>query len=151
MLEPLKHFLAKYKMLFAKMSQDNISVGQTRLNLNLFYDLDTLLSYLLPLLEAVNVLINFAQGKRDVFIYNFVASAKICQTDPFMMYFDALTSYQHECFQVFCDIVDNSFATITKHWVINLNTNIKTLFFVWMVTPIKFTFFYDCWGKSTCL
>jgi hypothetical protein len=129
MLEPLKHFLAKYKMLFAKMSQDNISVGQTRLNLNLFYDLDTLLSYLLPLLEAVNVLINFAQGKRDVFIYNFVASTKICQTDPFMMYFDALTSYQHECFQVFCDIVDNSFATITKHWVINLNTNIKTLFF----------------------
>lgn len=65
-------------MLIVKMSQDNISVGQTRLNLNLFYDLDTLLSYLLPLLEAVNALINFAQGQRDVFIYNFVASVKIC-------------------------------------------------------------------------
>jgi hypothetical protein len=78
MLEPLKCFLAKYKMLIVKMSQDNISVGQTRLNLNLFYDLDTLLSYLLPLLEAVNALINFAQGQRDVFIYNFVASVKIC-------------------------------------------------------------------------
>jgi len=132
MLEPLKHFLAKYKMFqtfLAKMSQDNISVGQTRLNLNLFYDLDTLLSYLLPLLEAVNVLINFAQGQRDVFIYNFVASIKICQTDPFMMYFDALTSYQHEHFQVFCNIVENSFATITKNWVINLNKNIKTLSF----------------------
>jgi hypothetical protein len=78
MLALLKHFLAKYKMLIVKMSQDNISVGQTRLTFNLFYDLDTLLSYLLPFLEAVNVLINFTQGQRDVFIYNFVASVKIC-------------------------------------------------------------------------
>lgn len=83
MFEPLECFLAKYKMLIVKMSQDNISVSQTRLNLNLSYDLDTLLSYLLPLLEVVNALINFSQGERDVFIYNFVALVKICQTNPF--------------------------------------------------------------------
>ncbi len=63
MLEPLKHFLAKYKMLIVKMSQDNINVRQTRLNLNFLHDLDTLLSYLSPLLEAINVLIKFAQAK----------------------------------------------------------------------------------------
>ncbi len=151
MLEPLKPFLTIYKMLIVKMSQDNINVGQTKLNLNLFYDLDTLLSYLLPLLEAINVLINFAQGQRDVFIYNFVASFKICQTDPFMMYFDALTSYQHECFQVFCDIVDNNFATITQNWVINLNKNIETLYFHMDGHSYQTYIFYDCWGKWTCL
>jgi hypothetical protein len=34
------------------------------------------LSYLLPLLKAMDALIKFAQGK-DVFIYDFVAAIKI--------------------------------------------------------------------------
>jgi hypothetical protein len=151
MLKPLKHFLANYKMLIVKMSQDNINVGQTRLNLNLFYDLDTLLSYLLALLDAVTVLINFAQGRKDVFIYNFVALIKICQTNPFMMYFDALTSYQHERFQVLSDIVDNSFATIPQNWVNNINKNIETLSFHMDGHSYQTYIFYYCWGKSTCL
>ncbi len=69
------------------MSKDNISVVQARLNVNLLCDLHTLLalSCLLPLMEVVNALIKFAQG-RDVFIYNFVAIIKICQVDLFMMY-----------------------------------------------------------------
>jgi hypothetical protein len=65
------------------------------------------------------------------------------------MYFDALTSYQHEHFQVFCDIVDNSFVTITQNWVINLNKNIETLSFCMDGHSYQAYIFYDCWGKST--
>jgi hypothetical protein len=32
-----------------------------------------------------------------------------------------MTSYQLEHFQIFCDVVDNSFATITQDWVTDLN------------------------------
>jgi hypothetical protein len=66
-------------MLIVKMSQDNISVAQARLNVNLLCDLHTLLtlSCLLPLMEVVNALIKFVQG-RDVFICNFVATINIC-------------------------------------------------------------------------
>jgi len=46
---------------------------------------------------------------------------KICQANIFMMYFDPFTNYQHEHFQVFCDIVDNNSTTITQDWVIDLN------------------------------
>jgi hypothetical protein len=69
MVEPLKHVLVTCKTLIVKISQDNISVAQARLNLNLLCDLHTLLAlfYLLPLLEAINVLFKFVQGK-DVFI-----------------------------------------------------------------------------------
>ncbi len=79
MLDPLKCILVTYKTLIVKMSQDNISVTQARLNLNLLCDLHTLptLFYLLPLLEAINVLFKFVQG-RDVFIRNFVTIVKIC-------------------------------------------------------------------------
>ncbi len=65
-------------MLIVKISQDNINVAQARLNVNLRCDLHTLLTlfYLLPLMEAVNVLIKFVQ-RRDVFI-NFIATIKIC-------------------------------------------------------------------------
>jgi len=79
MLEPLNNVLAKYKMLIMKMSQDNINVVQARLNFNLLCDLHTLLnlSYLLPLLEVVNILIKFAQRK-NIFNCNFVTIIKIC-------------------------------------------------------------------------
>jgi hypothetical protein len=76
---------------------------------------------LLALLEAINVLIKFAQG-RD-FVCDFVATIKVCRIDLFMMYFNPWTSYQHEHFQVFCDVMDNSFVTITQDLVIDLNNN----------------------------
>ncbi len=68
-----------------------------------------------------------------------------------MMYFDALTGYQHEHLQVFYGIMDNSFATITQNWVINFNKNIKTLSFHMDGHSYQTYIFYDCWGKSTCL
>jgi hypothetical protein len=48
---------------------------------------------LLPLLEAMNALIKFAQG-RDTFIYGFVATIKSFQVNLYMMY-----SNQHEHFK----------------------------------------------------
>jgi hypothetical protein len=62
MLEPLKHVMKKYNRLIVKMSHDNVFIVQARFKLDLFHDLHILLglSYLLPLLEAMNALIKFA-------------------------------------------------------------------------------------------
>jgi hypothetical protein len=99
MLEPLKWVMEKYKTLIVKMSHDNVSVAQVRFNLYLLCDLHILLgsSCLLPLLEAVNALIKFAQG-RDIFICDFVATIKICQVDLYMMYSYSSNNYQREHF-----------------------------------------------------
>ncbi len=73
---------------------------------------------------------------------------KICQVDLFMMYFDPTIGYQHEHFQVFCDVVDNNFATIPK-WVTNINIGAKTLTF-WVIGHILGSHFQcSCWGYST--
>jgi hypothetical protein len=37
------------------------------------------------------------------------------------MYFDPMIGYQCEHFEIFCDVVDKFFATITQNWVISLN------------------------------
>jgi L-rhamnose mutarotase len=83
---------------------------------------------LLSLLEVVHALIKFAQG-RDIFICDFVAVAKLCQADFYMMYSYRSSNYQHDHFQVFSNVVENSFATITHDWVIHLNNGTQTLFF----------------------
>jgi hypothetical protein len=86
-LEPLKWVMAEYKTSIMKMSHDSVLVLQVRFNLDLLCDLHILLGLfcLLPLLEVVNVLITFVQGK-DVFICDFVAAIKICQIYLYMMY-----------------------------------------------------------------
>ncbi len=65
--------MAKYKTFIVKMSQNNISIVQTRLNLDLLSDFHIFLFCLLPLLEVFNVLIKFTL-ERDVFIYDFVVT-----------------------------------------------------------------------------
>jgi hypothetical protein len=49
-----------------------------------------------------------------VFICDLVVVVKIYQVDIFMMYFNLPTSYQYEHFQLFCDVVENNFATLTQ-------------------------------------
>jgi hypothetical protein len=94
MLEPLKQVMAKYKTLIVKMSQDNVSITQTRFNLDLLCDLHMLLglSCLLPLLEVMHALIKFAQG-RDIFICDFVTIVKNCQANLYMMYSNPSSNY----------------------------------------------------------
>jgi hypothetical protein len=95
--------------MITKMSQNNTGIFQARLNFNLLCDIKTLLA----LSCVLNSLIKFAQGK-DVFILNLVIIKKICQVDLFLMYIDFMNNYQHEYFQVFGDVVENIFTTITQ-------------------------------------
>jgi hypothetical protein len=83
---------------------------------------------LLPLLEVVNVLIKYAQG-RDVFVCEFVATINIYQTNLYMMYLDPSGNYQCEHFQVFLDVMENNSNPITQDWVIDLNNGIETFDF----------------------
>jgi len=87
MLEPLKCVMVEYKTLIVKLWQNNVSIVQVKFKLDFLCDLHILmgLSYFMPLLEAVNVLIKFAQGG-DVFICDFVTFIKICQTKFYMVY-----------------------------------------------------------------
>jgi hypothetical protein len=101
MLEPLKWVIIKYKTLIMKMLKDNVSVVQARFNLDLLCDLHMLgLFCLLPLLEAINVLIKFAQRK-DIFNRDFVATIKIYQENIYMIYSNPSNNYMHEHFQMF--------------------------------------------------
>jgi len=79
--------MVEYKTLIVKLWQNNVSIVQVKFKLDFLCDLHILmgLSYFMPLLEAVNVLIKFAQGG-DVFICDFVTFIKICQTKFYMVY-----------------------------------------------------------------
>jgi hypothetical protein len=114
MLEPLKHVLAKYTDIDCEDVIKQHYIVWAKLNLNLFCDFHTLLTLFLfvAIIGGNYALIKFVQGKY-VFICNFVIMVKICEANLFMMYLDPFTSYQCEHFQVFCDIMDNNFATIT--------------------------------------
>jgi hypothetical protein len=83
------------------MSKDNPIIVQTRLNLDLLCDTQTLLtmSCVLPLSEAINALIKFVQ-RRHVFICDFVVVVQICQVNFFMMLFDPMINYQSKHFQI---------------------------------------------------
>jgi len=52
---------------------------------------------LLPLLEAIDTLVNYAQ-KRDVYICDFVAAFKVCQRDLYHMYEDKATCFSSDEF-----------------------------------------------------
>jgi hypothetical protein len=45
------------------------------------------------------------------------------------MYSHPSSNYQHEHFEVFSYVVENSFATITQDWVIDFNNGMETLDF----------------------
>ncbi len=121
---------AKYKTMIMKMSHDSALVVQARFNFNLLCGLHILLglSCLLRLLEAMNVLIKFVQG-RDVFICDFVVTIKIHQTNIYMMYSNPSNNYLGEHFKVILDVVENSFATITQDQVTDFNNGMETLTF----------------------
>jgi len=69
------------------------------------------MSYLVPLLETMNVLSNL-HGE-GTFICDFVMVVKIYKSYIYMMYSNPSSNYQHEHFEMFSDTVENNFATIT--------------------------------------
>jgi hypothetical protein len=103
---------------------------ELRKNLSLLLDVATVLALpcILPLLEAVESLIKFAQAG-NVFVSNFIAAIKICQAELYMMYCDTSSSFQPLYFPLFTDVVDDYSYTISQEWVIDLNNGAKSLGF----------------------
>ncbi len=94
---------------------------------------------LLPLLDAMNALIKFAQGK-DVFIYDFVAVVKIYQTDFYMMYSYPSNNYQCEHFQMFLVGVKIVLPQSRRIGLLTSTMVWKHLLFIWLVTVMQLTF-----------
>lgn len=84
---------------------------------------------LLPLLEAIDTLVVFAQ-KRDVYICDFVAAVKVCQASLYRMYEDRATAYSSDEFWSFNNLLDCSHEQIHIKWVTDLNDDSAILTFV---------------------
>jgi len=99
--------------------------------LQLLLDPYTLLGMcaLLPLLEAIDTLVVFAQ-KRDVYVGDFVAAVKVCQASLYRMYEDRGTSFSSDEFWSFNNLLDCSHEQIHIKWMTNLNDNTTVLTFI---------------------
>ena len=138
-MEPLKQIMLEYKTLIVKMVEDvavkNPNAKEKKAstkacnNLDLLCDVGTLmlaLPCLTPLLESVESLIKFAQSP-NVFVSDYVAIVKICQTEIYMMYINSDTSFMASHFQMFCDIIEDCSYAIQLEWVVDLNNGSESL------------------------
>ncbi len=77
-----------------KMALDSLTIALTISNLELFYDVEILLSLvcLVPMLEIFYALVKFAQ-LCDIFVCDFVATMKICQNDLNKLYIDHFLAF----------------------------------------------------------
>ncbi len=89
MLSLAKRMMVEYKTLLVKMVMDQNTNQQSKFNYKHLCDLQILLGLacIFPLLKSMHVLIKFAQ-MWDIFVYDLVATIKICQDDFYNMYFD---------------------------------------------------------------
>jgi acetyl/propionyl-CoA carboxylase alpha subunit len=130
MLQPLKQVGKEYKTLIAKMTTNSANVESAKANLLNLCDIDMILGLpcILPMLESMNGLMKFVQGK-DIFVCDYIIAVKICQGDLYKMYNDFNISFQLESFPKFTDMVTNTSCRIAQDWVINLNDGTKQLNF----------------------
>jgi hypothetical protein len=131
MLEPLKRVLDEYKTLIIKMAQDANEESKVAHNLALkLCDVHTLLALpcLMPLLESLNQLIEFAQS-RSVFVTDYINTVKMWQAEIFMMYCDPDASFSPAQFPLFNDIVTDHSYTISQEWITDLNDGSEILAF----------------------
>ncbi len=94
-LEPLKHVLAEYKTLITKMSLNNLSIVQARLNLDLLW-CSHIVGLVLTLFVTIIEVCQFFDQiflRKECFICNFVVVVKNCQADILMMYIDPMMNY----------------------------------------------------------
>ena len=84
---------------------------------------------LLPMLEAVDTLIQWAQ-KRDAFICDFVAALGTCQTNLYTFYLNAHTTFRRDEFHAYNQVIQCSHEQILLKWEANLNLPCETLMFV---------------------
>jgi hypothetical protein len=130
LLEPLKRICGEYKTLIVKFAANASQESGARKHLFLLLDVATLLALpcILPMLEAVQSLIKFAQAG-NVFISDFIAVVKICQAELYMMYYDSASSFQPLYFPLFTDIVEDHSYALSQEWVKGLNNGAESLGF----------------------
>ncbi len=122
MLPFFKKVRKYYKNLVAKMVGNNGIVEATKANVVNLCDVGTILGLpcVLPMLEFVDALMKFAQA-RDVFICDYkdyIVVVKIFQVDLYKMYSDPTTSFQHENFPEFTNVVANTSCT----WLVKIGS-----------------------------
>ena len=67
---------------------------------------------------------------QDVYIYDFIATIKVCQTSLYWMYEDKETTYNCDKFRSFTNLLDCSHKQIHIKWITDLNDNSALLSFV---------------------
>jgi hypothetical protein len=83
---------------------------------------------LLPLLECINSLVKFAQG-RNVYICDFVATLTMCQGQLFEMYRDGTTAFGTHQFAAFKQMVECRHEQIHVKWDVDMNVSGEVLAF----------------------
>lgn len=99
MLSPIVRVMNEYRMLLMKMEQDSATTNITKICIDHLTDVQIVvgLACLMPMLQSVHVLMQYAQ-KSDAFICDFLVAAKICQVDISAKYSDLVTTYTQHSF-----------------------------------------------------
>jgi hypothetical protein len=84
---------------------------------------------LLPLLEAIDALICFAQ-RRDVFVCDFIGALEKCKLQLFTYYMNSDTKFNQDDFHAFNQLLQGSHESILLKWDTNLNMLYKQLAYV---------------------
>jgi hypothetical protein len=84
---------------------------------------------LLPLLEAIDALILFAQ-KRDVFVCDFIGALERCKIQLFTYYKNSDTKFYRDDFHAFNQLLEGTHKSILLKWDANLNLPCEQLAFV---------------------
>lgn len=137
MLKPAKRILTQYPVLLYKMHLDAPTLKTAQTNLEFLVDVQTLLGLacLMPMLEEINRFIKFAQS-RNIFVCDFVAALRHCQTELFTHYQDARTAFESDIFYDFNALCDLTHDNIKMSWKSDLNTMEEQLVFECNGVPI---------------
>ncbi len=102
MFNPTKWVMSMYMPLVAKMVKDGPFIRITKMDFELFCDVNLLisLSCLLPMLQTIYVLIKFTH-KKDVFVCDYVATIKIYLGQMYSHYYYPMTKYVFNTFKEF--------------------------------------------------
>lgn len=84
---------------------------------------------MLPLLDSINCLMQFAQ-KRDVYVCDFVAALKICDMQIFSMYLDHQTAFKSDEFWAHQGLAELTHESIFLKWWPDMNTSSEHLAFM---------------------
>lgn len=115
--------------LITKMFENAPLVSATRLILVALFNIQNLLTLplLMPMLRSINYLIKIALAQ-DTYIVDYVVLVKMCQNELFF-YISPNTTFWHNNFQVFEDIVANRSEIVSLEWITDLNLSKKVLAF----------------------